>query len=169
MNPYLIMAGIGTAVSVLGSMSAAKAAKREAALQRRQLQAQIEGAQLAALQDHNARMKNLDVFLSTNKALAGISGRDMGSDRSFKAIQEKANREMATETDRAYLQSLQEVGKLSLAQSISTERGRNLSRAYKYQAFGTLFSSAMKAKPLMPNNVGQPNYGFTSSQMGLER
>ena len=26
-NPYLIMAGIGTAVSVLGSLSAAKAAK----------------------------------------------------------------------------------------------------------------------------------------------
>ncbi|BCV06389.1 MAG: hypothetical protein CM15mV132_130 [uncultured marine virus] len=59
-------------------MSAAKAAKREAALQRRQLQRQIEGAQLASLQDHNNRMANLQVFLGTNDALSGISGRDMG-------------------------------------------------------------------------------------------
>ena len=44
-------------------MSAAKAAKREAALQRRQLQRQIEGAQLASLQDHNNRTANLQVFL----------------------------------------------------------------------------------------------------------
>ena len=65
-----------TAISFMGSMSAAKAAKREAALQRRQLQAQIEGAQLAALQDHNARMQNLQVFLGTNEALSGVSGRD---------------------------------------------------------------------------------------------
>ena len=104
-----------TALSFMGSMSAAKAAKREAALQRRQLQQQIEGAQLAALQQHNARMQNLAIFKSTNESLAGVSGRDIGSDRSFKAIQEKANRQMATETDRAFLQSLQEQGKLSLA------------------------------------------------------
>ena len=62
-----------TAISFFGSMSAAKAAKREAALQRRQLQRQIEGAQLASLQDHNNRMANLQVFLGTNDALSGIS------------------------------------------------------------------------------------------------
>ena len=145
-----------TALSFMGSMSAAKAAKREAALQRRQLQAQIEGAQLAALQDHNARMKNLQVFLGTNRALAGVSGRDVGTDRSFKAIQEKARKEVGTETDRKFLQTLNEVSRLSLAQTIATEKGRNLSRAYRYQAFGTLFSGAMKAQPLMPNNPTNP-------------
>ena len=142
-----------TAISFMGSMNAARAAKREAALQRRQLQNQIEGAQLAAIQDHNARMKNLQIFQNTNESLAGVSGRDMGSDRSFKAIQEKAKREMATETDRKFLQTLEQVGQLSLSQSIATEKGRNLSRAYKYQAFGTLFSGAMKAQPLMSNTV----------------
>ena len=45
----LALAVASTAISFFGSMSAAKAAKREAALQRRQLQQQIEGAQLAAL------------------------------------------------------------------------------------------------------------------------
>jgi type II secretory pathway pseudopilin PulG len=140
-----------TAISFMGSMNAARAAKREAALQRRQLQNQIEGAQLAAIQDHNARMRNLQIFQATNESLVGVSGRDMGSDRSFKAIQEKAKREMATETDRKFLQTLEQVGQLSLSQSIATEKGRNLSRAYKYQAFGTLFSGAMKAQPLMPS------------------
>ena len=140
-----------TAVSFMGSMNAARAAKREAALQRRQLQNQIEGAQLAAIQDHNARMRNLQIFQATNESLVGVSGRDMGSDRSFKAIQEKAKRETATETDRKFLQTLEQVGQLSLSQSIATEKGRNLSRAYKYQAFGTLFSGAMKAQPFMPS------------------
>tara|TARA_B100000212_G_scaffold52046_1_gene33942 strand:+ start:90 stop:602 length:513 start_codon:yes stop_codon:yes gene_type:complete len=140
-----------TAVSFMGSMNAARAAKREAALQRRQLQNQIEGAQLAAIQDHNARMRNLQIFQATNESLVGVSGRDMGSDRSFKAIQEKAKRETRTETDRKFLQTLEQVGQLSLSQSIATEKGRNLSRAYKYQAFGTLFSGAMKAQPLMPS------------------
>jgi len=142
-----------TAISFMGSMNAAKAAQREAALQRRQLQNQIEGAQLAAIQDHNARMRNLQIFQATNESLVGVSGRDMGSDRSFKAIQEKAEREMATETDRKFLQTLEQVGQLSLSQSIASERGRNLSRAYRYQAFGTLFSGAMKAQPLMPKTA----------------
>jgi len=147
----IALAVASTAISFFGAMSAAKAAKREAALQRRQLQAQIEGAQLAALQDHNARMQNLQVFLGTNEALSGVSGRDQ--DRSFKRIQEKAKTEAATETDRKFLQSLNEQAKLSLAQTIATEKGRNLSRAYRYQAFGTLFSGAMKAQPLMGSST----------------
>ena len=109
---------------------------------------------MAALQDHNTRMKNLQVFLGTNEALLGVTGR--GQDRSFKRIQEKAKTEASTETDRKYLQSLQQVGKLSLAQTVATEKGRNLARAYRYQAFGTLISGAMKAQPLMPNSLNNP-------------
>ena len=69
---------------------------------------------------------------------------------------------MATETDRAFLQSLQQQAGLSLSQTVAMERGRNLSRAYTYQAFGTLFSSAMKAQPLMSSSP-------TSSAFGLKR
>jgi len=156
MEPMTALAIGSSVLGFFGSMSAAKAAKREAALQRRQLQAQMEGAQLAALQEHNARMKNLQVFLGTNRALGGISGRAIGVDRSFKAIQEKAKREMATETDRAFVDALQTQAYLSLGKTIASERGRNLARAYRYQAFGTLFSGAMKAQSLMPNNPTNP-------------
>ena len=156
MEPMTALAIGSSVLGFFGSMSAAKAAKREAALQRRQLQAQMEGAQLAALQEHNARMKNLQVFLGTNRALGGISGRAIGVDRSFKAIQEKAKREMATETDRAFVDALQTQAYLSLGKTIAAERGRNLARAYRYQAFGSLFSGAMKAQSLMPNNPTNP-------------
>jgi len=167
MEPMTALAIGSSVLGFFGSMSAAKAAKREAALQRRQLQAQMEGAQLAALQEHNARMKNLQVFLGTNRALGGISGRAIGVDRSFKAIQEKAKREMATETDRAFVDALQTQAYLSLGKTIAAERGRNLARAYRYQAFGSLFSGAMKAQPLMSGTTGQPNYGFTPQTSGL--
>ena len=89
------------------------------------------------------------MFLGTNNALAGVSGRDIGSDRSFKAIQAKAKKEMATETDRRYLQALNQKAQFSLGKTIATEKGNNIARAYEYQAFGTLMSGAMEAGPLI--------------------
>ena len=156
MEPMTALALGSSVLGFFGANSAAKAAKREAALQRRQLQAQMEGAQLAALQEHNSRMKNLQIFLGTNRALAGVSGRDIGADRSFKAIQEKAKKEMGVETDRRYLEAVQQQAMLSLGKTIAAERGKNLARAYRYQAFGSLLSGAMKAQPLMGGNPTNP-------------
>lgn len=138
-----------TAISFMGSMSAAKAAKREAALQKRQLEAEKKMSRLRALQEHNIRLANLQTFLNTNQAIAGVSGRDISQDRSLKALQEKAKREMATEVGRAKVQELATIGKLSQAQQIAGERGRNRARAFRYQAFGSLLGGAMKAQPLM--------------------
>ena len=138
-----------TALSFMGSMSAAKAAKREAALQQRQLEAEKKMSRLRALQEHNIRLANLQTFLNTNQAIAGVSGRDISQDRSLKALQDKAKREMATEVGRARVQELATIGKLSQAQQIAGERGRNRARAFRYQAFGSLIGGAMKAAPLM--------------------
>ena len=133
----------------MGSMSAARAAKREAALQQRQLEAEKKMNRLRALQEHNIRLANLQTFLNTNQAISGVSGRDISQDRSLKALQEKAKREMATEVGRARVQELATIGKLSQAQQIAGERGRNRARAFRYQAFGSIISGAMKAAPLM--------------------
>ena len=145
----LPLAIASTAISFMGSMSAARAAKREAALQQRQLEAEKKMNRLRALQEHNIRLANLQTFLNTNQAIAGVSGRDISQDRSLKALQEKAKREMATEVGRARVQELATIGKLSQAQQIAGERGRNRARAFRYQAFGSLISGAMKAAPLM--------------------
>jgi hypothetical protein len=145
----LALAVASTAISFMGSMSAAKAAKREAALQRKQLEAEKKMSRLKALQEHNIRLTNLQTFLNTNQAIAGVSGRDISQDRSLKALQEKAKREMATEVGRARVQELATIGKLTQAQEIADERGRNRARAFRYQAFGSLIGGAMKAQPLM--------------------
>ena len=145
----LPLAIASTAISFMGSMSAAKAAKREAALQQRQLEAEKKMSRLRALQEHNIRLANLQTFLNTNQAIAGVSGRDISQDRSLKALQEKAKREMATEVGRAKVQELATIGKLSQAQQIAGERGRNRARAFSYQPFGSLLGGAMTAQPLM--------------------
>ena len=163
MNPYLIMAGIGTAVSVLGSMSAAKAAKRQAALQRRQLQAQIEGAQVAALQQHNERISNLNSFISTNNAIVGVSGRDF--DRSYKRIIEKAKKDATTDTSRISLQRANQIAQSSLQGNLITLQAQNRANAYKLQALGSIMSGATKAYPLMPNSA-MPTRGTGLGQVG---
>ena len=124
-DPYLILAGVSALTSFSGSRSAAKAAQREAKIQQRQLKAEKEMSKLRALQEHNIRLSNLQTFLNTNQAIAGISGRDIGSDRSLKAIQEKAKRDVGTDAGRARLQELVTLGKLSEAQQLAGERGRN--------------------------------------------
>ena len=130
-------------------MSAARAAKREAALQARMIKQEKQRAALRALQEHNARLTGYKSALGTNIAISGISGRDISQDRSLKAIQNRFKKEMSTETDRAFLQNLSEQAKLSSQQSMALEKGRNLSKAYQYQAFGTLFSGAMQTSKLM--------------------
>lgn len=147
-----------TALSFMGSMSAAKAAKREAAMRARQIQQQKQAAQLTALQEHNNRLSNLQVFLGTNEALAGTMGRDLGSDRSLKALIEKAKKDVQTDADRARVQFAMEQGKLSFQQNMALEKGKNLARGYRFQAIGTLLSGAYKTSQLTTPSAVKPTY-----------
>ena len=61
---------------------AARAAKQEGALAARRIGEQAKFEQLKALQDHNAIMADFKSYEATNIALAGVTGRDEGSDRS---------------------------------------------------------------------------------------
>ena len=147
----IALAIASTAFSVMGSMSAARAAKREAALRARQLETQKKQAQLRAIQEHNIRMANLNTFIGTNESLAGVLGRDIGSDRSLGRIIDKARRETSTEVARANVQLLGEQANRSLAQSMAIMKGNNLARAYRYQAFGTLLKGFSTASDLTSN------------------
>ncbi len=148
MSLTLALAIGSTAVSVMGSMSAARAAKREAALRARQLAVQKKQARLRALQEHNVRMNNLKTFIGMNQALSGTIGRDIGSDRSLKAIIDKAKRETSVSVDRARVQLAGEQAQRSFAQRMATMKGNNLARAYRFQAFGTLMRGAYQADRL---------------------
>ena len=137
-----------TAISFMGSMSAAKAAKREAALRARQLETQKKQARLRALQEHNVRLNSLKTFIGMNQALSGTMGRDFGSDRSLKAIINRARRETSVSVDRARVQLAGEQAQRSFAQSMARMKGNNLARAYRYQAFGSVLRGAYQANRL---------------------
>lgn len=151
MEPTTALAIGSTIFQFMGSRSASKAAKREAALRARQIETQKKQAQLQALQEHNIRMSNLNTFIGTNRSLAGVLGRDIGSDRSLSRIIDKARKETSTEVARASVQLLGEQANRSLAQSMAIMKGNNLARAYRYQAFGSLLKGFSTASDLTSN------------------
>ena len=150
----LPLAIASTGLQVFAADSASRAAKREAAMRAKQIEQQKKAAQLTALQEHNARLNNLQTFLGTNEALAGVMGRDIGSDRSLKTLIDKAKRDSQTDANRARVQLAMEQGKLSFQRNMAIQKGNNLARGYRFQALGTLVSGAYKASTLMPPSGG---------------
>ena len=158
-DPYLVLKGVSALTSFSASRSAAKAAQREAAIRARQIKAEKETAKLVALQEHNKRMSNLSAFIGMNEALAGTMGRDLGSDRSLQAIINKAKEDTATDVTRANVQSVMEQSKLAFQKDMALEKGSNIARGYRYQAFGTLLQGAYQTKGLLPKtSTAQPTY-----------
>ena len=147
----IALAIASTAISVMGAMSAAKAAKREAAMRARMLENQKKQAKLRAIQEHNSRMGNLSTFIGINQSLAGTMGRDLGSDRSLKAIINKAKKETSVTVDRARVQLAGEQAQRSFSQSMAIMKGNNLARAYRYQAFGSVLKGAYQVDRLSDN------------------
>ena len=96
-------------------------------------------------------MNNLKTFIGMNQALSGTIGRDIGSDRSLKAIIDKAKRETSVSVDRARVQLAGEQAQRSFSQRMATMKGNNLARAYRYQAFGTIIRGAYQVDRLSDN------------------
>ena len=125
-----------TVMSAKASMDASKAAMKEAAIRQKQFDRQLKEGQLSALIAHNNRVAQQKSFLATNESIIGTTGRDY--DKSFRAIKERADRELALESDRAYVQHLAEQANVSLAAKLSMEKGKNIAQAHKYQAVSTI-------------------------------
>jgi hypothetical protein len=122
--------------------AAAKAAQREAGLTARRLKTQAEQRQLQQLQEHNEVMENLQSMQSTNFALAGISGRDTGSDRSFKRILEKAKEDAYKTASRVNLQNLMDQSKIAQQTQMALLQGQNKSKAYRMMGFQSILNTA---------------------------
>tara|TARA_R100001460_G_scaffold15993_7_gene35217 strand:- start:148 stop:588 length:441 start_codon:yes stop_codon:yes gene_type:complete len=141
-NPYLIAAAV---VQGVGYMSAAKGAKAEGALTVRNLKSQAKYRQLQGLQEHNQIMAQLQTFKDTNQSLAGVMGRDEGSDRSLKRLREKAKENNATTIARANVQLGADLSKFSQQQQMATLKAKNLSRAYRYKMFSSFATAGYQA------------------------
>ena len=139
---FVPLAIASTLITARGYQQAAKAAKMEGALTARNIQEQAKIRKIQALQEHNSIMQNLESFKNTNAAISGVLGRDMGSDRSLKAILKRADKNNMEAIQRANYQSLAEVSKLAQQREMTKHKASNLSKAYRLKAFGTLVSGA---------------------------
>jgi hypothetical protein len=150
------------AFQAFGAVQAGRAAKAEARMQRQQLEEQKKDAQLIALQQGNARRRNLKDFLALNQSLTGVTGRDV-SDRSLRALQERA-REASDETeDRARLQFLTEQRQRDLGIAVSNMRAKNAMNASIISATSSLLSAGYKYSQVAPKSVGYQSPTYTSS------
>ena len=132
-------------VTASGYRQAARAAKMEGALTARNIETQAKIRRLQAIQEHNSIMENLESFKDTNAAISGVLGRDMGSDRSLKAIIKKADKDNIQAIPRANYQSLAEVSKMAQQREMTKLKASNLSKAYRLKAFGSLVSGGYQA------------------------
>lgn len=132
------------AISTLYQMKAAKAAGR---MQQRQLDAQAAQARLQGIEQHNARMRNLDVALSTNESMRGFLNRD---DRSLDAINARLKEDAGTDAVRIASNALQEAGSLIYAGSIANARGQNKATASLYDGISSGYATYAKFKTVTP-------------------
>jgi hypothetical protein len=145
----------GAVVSAYGSMQAGKAQRAEAQARKAQLLEQKKDAEVVSMQEHNIRMSNLNLGLGINDAIAGIMGRDMGSDRSLKAIKNKMKSEADTTENRARLQYLSEQSQRSMGMQIEDMRGKNAMRAARISAVSSLLSAGNQySKVSSPSKMG---------------
>ena len=73
----------------------------------------------------------------------------MGSDRSYKALLKNAEQNTKTLAQRSNYQNLAEQSKYSQQALMAVTKANNISRAYRYKAFGTLISGAYKASTMV--------------------
>jgi len=140
----------GAVVSAYGSMQAGKARAAEARARQAQLNEQKKDAEVVAMQEHNIRMSNLDALLGLNKSLAGVMGRDSGSDRSLNAIRESAKLEAVTDDSRARYQYISEQSQRSMGIQIAGMQAKNAKRAGQYKAMSSLLSAGHEYSQITP-------------------
>jgi len=128
---------------------AGKIAKQEAALTARRIKVQAKQKQLQKLQEHNDIVANLQTFKGSNMALAGISGRDTGSDRTFKRIQQKAKEDTSVAAQRLNLQGIMEQSNLAQKQQMVLLQGQNKAKSYRMMGFQSILNTAYGTSKLV--------------------
>jgi len=144
----------GAVLSAYGSIQAGKAKAAEARARQAQIEEQKKDAEITAMQEHNIRMANLNVMLGVNQSLGGLMGRDIGSDRSLKAIEERMKREARTTSDRARLQYVSQQSQRSMGIQIAGMQARNARRAGQIAAVGSLLTAGHQYSKISPGTSG---------------
>lgn len=148
MEPTTMMYIASGLMSASRYNKAGKIAKQEAALTARRIKVQAKQKQLQKLQEHNDIVANLQTFKGSNMALAGISGRDTGSDRTFKRIQQKAKEDTSVAAQRLNLQAIMEQSNLAQKQQMVLLQGQNKAKSYRMMGYQSILNTAYGASKL---------------------
>ena len=131
-------------LTTVSNMSAARAEARGAAAMAK---SQAENAKLQGLEAHNKRMRDLDVLLSTNNAIAAYLGRD---DRSMDAIRRRVEQDAGTDVSRIAVNTLANVGTSLLEANIALARGENRARSILLDGLSSGYSNYLRFKDVTP-------------------
>ena len=131
----------GAVVSAYGQDQIGRAKRAEARLQAFQLEEQKKDAKIQSMQEHNMRLANLKSVIGINTSLAGVMGRDSGSDRSLAKVQEKFRNEAVVEEDRARLDYLKQQNQRTLGIQLANMRGKNAMRAARINTATSLLKA----------------------------
>ena len=156
--------------SAYGSIQAGKAKSAEARAQAEQLRVQKAQAKLTAMQEHNIRSMNLRTLNNVNTSFTGVMGRDSGSDRSLKAIRDRASSEARITEDRARSQFIAEQGQRSMGIQLANMRASNARKMALINAGSTLLSAGAKystVAPKVPKSTGYTTYAERQQFVGF--
>ena len=131
----------GALVNAYGQNEIGKGKRAEARLQAFQLEEQKKDAKIQSMQEHNMRLANLKSVIGINTSLAGVMGRDSGSDRSLAKVQEKFKNEARVEEDRARLEYLKQQNQRTLGIQLANMRGKNAMRAARINTATSLLKA----------------------------
>lgn len=141
--------GLTLGLMAISTLYQMKSAKAEGRMAQRRLEAQAAQARLQGIEQHNARMRNLDVALSTNESMRGFLNRD---DRSLDAINARLKKDAGTDAVRIASNTLQEAGNLMFAGSIARARGQNKATASLYDGISSGYATHAKFKTVTPED-----------------
>jgi len=136
---------------------AGMAAKQEGEFTAKAIEEQAKFRKLQAIQEHNQIMENFQSYKNENAALTGIMGRDEGSDRSLKALREKANKNTIVAAKRQNLQTLAELSKFSQQRNMTLMKANNIQKAYNLSAFSSILSAGYKASQVYVAPTNDPS------------
>ena len=153
--------------SAYGTIQAGKAKSAEARGRAEQLRVQKANAGLTAMQEHNQRLMQLQALQNANLSFTGVMGRDSGSDRSLKALEERAKRESSIEIDRARGQFVGEQSQRSMGITLANMQASNARTASFISAGSSLLSAGANYQKVAPKTTGfrtmrQVGYGSRS-------
>lgn len=139
----------GTVLNVMGSLQAGRAAKSQQQAIARQQEEEAEMLKLQAVQQHNDRLDQLELYRSQVNAMAAVNRRSY-ADRSVRALVKAAEGKSREQLERQSLQALYGVGARKYAASQARYAGKMAVQASYIQAAGSLATGMYRMSEVTP-------------------